>query len=269
LPRAAGTPLRLGVIGFGGVARVVAEQAAAASLGRLVLAGILTRPLVDNPTAAPMTEDFDAFLATAPDLVAECAGHRAVVEFGPAILRRGLDLIVISIGSLADPSIESALREAAQEGGGRLILTAGAIGGIDALAAARLAGLTSVKYRSRKPPLAWHGTPAEQILDLAGLKKAAVFYRGTAREAALQYPQNANVAATIALAGLGFEKTEVEMIADPAAAGNTHELDVEGVAGSFSVRLVGNPMPDNPKTSALTAYSVLRAVLNDVLPVVL
>ena len=59
------------------------------------------------------------------------------------------------------------------------------------------------------------------------------------------------------------------MIADPAAAGNTHELDVAGVAGNFCVRLVGNPMPDNPKTSALTAYSVLRAVLNDVLPVVL
>ncbi|MDB5406869.1 MAG: hypothetical protein JWL84_1781 [Rhodospirillales bacterium] len=269
MPRLPGKPLRLGVIGFGGVARVVAEQAETASGGRIVLSGILTRPLVDNPTAVPMTTDLDAFLATAPDLVAECAGHRAVVEFGPAILRRGIDLIVISIGSLADAALETALREAAVAGGARLIFSAGAIGGIDALAAAKLAGLSSVKYRSRKPPLAWHGTPAEQLLDLAKLTDATVFYRGSAREAALRYPQNANVAATIALAGLGFEKTEVEMIADPAAAGNTHELDVEGVAGSFSVRLIGNPMPDNPKTSALTAYSVLRAVLNDVLPVVL
>jgi aspartate dehydrogenase len=269
LPRLPSKPLRLGIIGFGGVARVVAAEAEAASFGRLVLSGILTRPRVDNPTAAPMTTALDAFLATAPDLVAECAGHRAVVEFGPAILRRGIDLIVISIGSLADEALETSLREAAIAGGARLIFSAGAIGGIDALAAAKLAGLTSVRYRSRKPPLAWRGTPAEQLVDLAGLREATVFYRGSAREAALQYPQNANVAATIALAGLGFERTEVEMIADPAAAGNAHELDVEGAAGSFSVRLVGHPMPDNPKTSALTAYSVLRAVLNEILPVVL
>jgi aspartate dehydrogenase len=269
LPRLPNKPLRLGVIGFGGVARVVATKAEAASGGRLVLSGILTRPLVENPTAVPMTTDLDEFLATAPDLVAECAGHAAVVEFGPEILRRGIDLIVISIGSLADQALENSLREAAVAGGSRLIFSAGAIGGIDALVAARLAGLTSVRYRSRKPPLAWRGTPAEQIVDLAGLTQATVFYRGSAREAALQYPQNANVAATISLAGLGFERTEVEMIADPAAAGNTHELDIEGLAGNFSIRLVGNPMPDNPKTSALTAYSVLRAVLNDVLPVIL
>lgn len=262
------TPRRLGLIGFGGVGRVLAAEIGSASAGRMVLAGILTRPLEPNPYPVPMTTELADLLAAKPDLVAECAGHLAVAEFGPPILRRGIDLVVISIGALADPSIEAELTEASATGG-RLILCSGAIGGIDALAAAKLAGLTSVRYRSRKPPLAWRGTPAEQAVDLGSLTEPTVFYRGSAREAARNYPLNANVAATVAFAGLGFERTEVEMMADPGAKGNIHEVDVEGAAGSFTVRLVGRPMASNPKTSTLTAYSVLHTVANAVLPIVL
>jgi aspartate dehydrogenase len=89
-----------------------------------------------------------------------------------------------------------------------------------------------------------------------------VLYRGHAGEAALLYPQNANVAATVALAGVGFEKTEVELVADPEAPGNVHEIEVEGAAGRFTISLQGRPSRTNPKTSALTALSVARALLN-------
>ena len=105
---------------------------------------------------------------------------------------------------------------------------------MDAIAAMRMGGLETVRYRSRKPPVAWRGTPAEKVVDLATLAKPAVLYRGNARQAALLYPQNANVAATVALAGLGFERTEVELVADPAAPGNVHEIEATGTAGRFA-----------------------------------
>ena len=127
----------------------------------------------------------------------------------------------------------------------------------------RLSGLKSVRYRSVKPPIAWRGTPAEQQIDLDAIKQRTVFYRGGAGEAALKYPQNANVAATLALAGVGFEATEVELVADPAAPGNVHEIEVDGEAGSFTIRLQGRPSKSNPKSSALTAFSVARALLNE------
>jgi aspartate dehydrogenase len=143
------------------------------------------------------------------------------------------------------------------------------VGGIDAIAAMRLGGLTSVRYRSRKPPLAWRGSPAERLVDLGKLTERTVLYKGTAGEAALLYPQNANVAATVALAGLGFDATDVELVADPAAPGNIHEIEAEGTAGRFAIQLQGKPSRTNPKTSALAALSVARALLNEQARIVL
>jgi aspartate dehydrogenase len=210
-----------------------------------------------------IVQSLDELLAHRPALIAEVAGQSAVAEFGEAVLRNGTDLLVISIGALADEALLERMRTAAETGGGRLLLPAGAIGGIDAVAAMRLGGLASVRYRSVKPPAAWRGSPAEGAVDLGQLTQRAILYRGTAREAALRFPQNANVAATLALAGLGFEKTEVELVADPKAIGNSHEIEAEGASGSIVVRLQGKPSPQNPKTSALTALSIARALLNE------
>ena len=88
------------------------------------------------------------------------------------------------------------------------------------------------------------------------------FYRGKAREAALLFPKNANVAATVALAGLGFDKTEVELCADPSAPGNIHEIEADGLAGSFRIEIHGKPIPENIRTSMLTAFSVARGLAN-------
>lgn len=197
-----------------------------------------------------------------PPLVVEAAGHGGLAEHGAAVLEAGSDLVVVSAGALADRALYDKLAAAAEKGKAKMLIVAGAVGGIDALAAAREGGLARVRYTSRKPPKAWKGTPAEKIADLAKLTAETVLYAGRADEAARSYPQNANVCATIALAGAGWEKTEVTLVADPAAEGNIHQIEAEGAFGRMTVEMRGKPLPDNPKTSSLAALSVLRAIRN-------
>jgi aspartate dehydrogenase len=259
---------RLGLIGAGGMAETVLTALAANLPAKLDHLSLLTRGgSVSVPGVAHETTtrtDLAAFLADDPHLVAECAGHAAVRAYGAAVLASGRDLIVISVGALADDALRADLESAAQHGGSRLILPPGAVGGIDALAAARLSGLHDVVYTGRKPPKAWHGTPAERLLDLDALTAPTTFFEGSAREAASTYPQNANVAATVALAGLGFDATRVRLIADPGIARNVHEVSVRAACADFTIRLDGHPSPANPKTSLTAGYSVARAVLNRV-----
>lgn len=205
--------------------------------------------------------ELDNLLAAQPDLVVEAAGHQAVASYGAEILKQGCDFLIASVGALADADLLQQLTKAARDGGAQLIVPAGAIGGIDALGAARLSGLVSVRYIGRKPPLAWAGTAAGSAAELAGLTEAQQIFSGSAREAARQFPKNANVAATLALAGMGMEETRVSLIADPSVSENSHEFEVESAALSFSVKLVGNPSPANPKTSRSTVFSIARAVL--------
>lgn len=271
---------RLGLIGAGGMAETVLSALADGLPARLDHLSILVLPQIGPPaflhqigpriaSTSAVHTSLSAFLADQPDVVVECAAHAAVRQFGAAILESGRDLILASIGSLADDHLRMDLERAAAQGGARLILPAGAVGGIDALVAARLSGLESVVYTGRKPPRAWLGTPAERLLDLAALTAPAAFFEGTAREAARDYPQNANVAATLALAGAGFDKTRVRLIADPTTERNTHEVVVRSGCANFTINVEGRPSPANPKTSLTAGYSVARQVLNRIAAVVI
>ncbi len=257
----------VGLIGCGGMAQDVVAALRASPANGVSIVGALARAGRGSEARARLAEvaiveTLEELIARGPTLVAEVAGQAAVAEHGEAVLRRGVDCLVISVGALADAGLFARLKTAAHAGNSRILLPAGAIGGLDAIAAMRVAGLTSVRYRSRKPPAAWRGTPAEQLADLGALTRPTVLYKGTAGEAALLYPQNANVAAAVALAGLGFDATEVELVADPSAPGNVHEIEAEGAAGRFAIQLQGKPSRTNPKTSALAAMSVARALLN-------
>lgn len=259
----------IGLIGFGGIAESVLTMLKDELEGELNLAGILVRNANGRPEPLPFVTDLDQLISRRPRVIAECASHEAVHRYGEAVLRSDTDLIVISTGALADAALHDRLRTAAQETGRKLILPSGAIGAVDALSSARLGGLERVRFRSRKPARAWKGTPAEDAVDLDQLTAPQVVYRGNARQAALLYPKNSNATATVALAGLGFEDTEVELVADPDLGSNIHEIDVEAKSGSFFITLTGKPSPNNPRTSMLTAYSVVRALLHYDRPVVI
>ncbi|HLX29078.1 MAG TPA: aspartate dehydrogenase [Casimicrobiaceae bacterium] len=208
-------------------------------------------------------------LANDFDLALECAGHDAVATYVPELLRRGIDTIIASVGALAEPGLPERLEHAALYGNAQLVLVPGAIAGIDALCAAKIRSIDTVSYTGRKPPRGWFGTPAEDRADLASIRDATVVFEGNAREAARLYPKNANVAAMIALAGIGMERTCVSLIADPNVTRNTHTVHVSGDFGQLDVTIAAETLPTNPKTSALAALSILRAVENRVGPVVM
>jgi len=252
----------IALIGHGAIAQAVLSAAPASTATRVVQ--VLVRPGKAKAVQPLLPEGCTAIESLSdllPEIgfVLECAGHDAVQTFGPDCLARGIDFGVVSVGALADAQVHDALSGAAQSGGSRAVILPGAIGGIDALAAAGSA-LEEVQYTSRKPPQSWRGSPAEAAHNLAEISKPTVLFEGPARQAALDFRKNANVVATVALAGIGFEHTKVTLIADPAAQGNTHEITASGGGYAFQFSTSGASLPQNPRTSALTSQSALRAI---------
>lgn len=266
--------MKIGLIGRGAIARYVEEKLHAQ--GHRVTAYLLRPERADEMRAAQGAEagDGPAFVSSVAELpagldrVVDCAGHQALRSYGAGILRAGFDLTTVSLGALADPALEEDLRRAAIAGGTTLSLASGAIGALDALRSARIGELQRVRYVGRKPPEGWRGSPAGDRLDLSALADTpATHFTGTAREAARAYPKNANVAAAVALAGIGFDRTEAELIADPTLTANMHEIHAEGAFGTLEFRISGKPLPGNPRSSALAAMSVVDTVLQSASPI--
>ncbi len=253
--------MRIGIIGAGAIGSYVRDRAL--ERGH-VLQAFLVRPanLRQQRAAAldgTLCVDTVADLPDDIEHMIDCAGHDALLAHGPDILRRGTDLTTVSLGALADDNVFRRLQQAASDGGATLHLASGAIGALDCLRAARIGGLHSVTYIGRKPPQSWRGSPAQDKLDLDNLTAGAeTHFDGPARVAATEYPKNANVAAAVALAGIGFDDTRVKLIADPAVTENIHEIQATGEFGSFSFEIRGHSLPDNPRSSALAAMSVVN-----------
>jgi len=249
--------MKVAIIGRGAIGQYVRSQLAQYEITEVAQ---IVRPGQEAASTPPCISDLRQ-LPEQPDLIVDCGGHAALVEHGTVALRLGIDVLTVSLGALADPHLEAALTAAAEAGNSRLYLTSGAIGGLDALRGARAGTITKVTYTGRKPPKGWIGSPAEDVLDLDGLTEATAHFTGTARAAALAYPKNANVAAAVALAGIGFDATEVALIADPAATANIHEVYAAGAFGSFHFTISGNGLPENPRSSALAAMSVVSELV--------
>jgi aspartate dehydrogenase len=255
-------PGKIAVIGWGAMAQSVWRSLTERDTGVRIRAALLRS---NGPGAMPdevrLFRSVDDLVVWKPSVVLECASHSAVRDAVPQLLARGIDVIVASIGALADQQVRSHLQAASYDGGGRMTIVSGAVGGLDVLRSARLAGLDVVSYTGRKPPSAWMGTPAEGLLDLTRLSTPQSFFHGSATEAAANYPKNANVTAAVALAGVGFERTRVTLIADPTVPGNVHEVAASGAFGQFQITLENKPLPTNQKTSWLAALSIEESLL--------
>lgn len=256
---------RVALIGFGAIGRLVFTRLARGELSAQAAAIIVRPGRVDTirsqvPETVHVCSSVPEALGASPSLFVECAGHAGLRDHGPAVLGAGADLLVASVGALSDAGLEAELGGTARASGAAILIPSGALGGLDALGSARYAGIDDVEYVSTKPVQAWRGTAAEQLIDLGKVERPTAFYSGTAREAARRFPQNANVAAAVALAGIGFDRTRVSLTADPGASANRHFIRARGAFGSIEVVVEGRTLPDNPKTSVLAPMSLLRAI---------
>lgn len=230
---------RFGIVGCGRIGRRLAERA---------------RHVPGWAPAAFLARggDFDAFLADRPEIVFECASREALAEWGPRLLRAGVDLVPLSLTAFCDRDVERALRDAAEAGPGRIEIPPGAVGALDALASAREDELRSVVYRQIKSPAMWKTTPAGDV------GAPGVFLAGTAREIARRFPHNLNTAVGVALSGLGLDATRVELIADPDTQATRHEIDVDAGPGAFSIRVDGRAVGPGGDPVDYSTFGLLR-----------
>ncbi|NEY89955.1 aspartate dehydrogenase [Tabrizicola oligotrophica] len=259
--------MRLVLVGWGAISAEVARLLAARK-APVKLVGVGQRTPVQNlPYPAIATpSDLAAFH---PDLVVEAAGRSAVLPWGEAALQAGADFAPASTSAFAEDAPLDRLLTLARSRGRQVLIPSGALGGLDALSAAARQPLACVIHEITKPALAWRGTEAEALCDLSTLTHPHIFFEGPAREAARRFPQNANVALITALAGVGPDATTLRLVADPAATGNRHRLLATGDFGRMEVTLDNAPLPGNPKSSALTALSLVRLIENRASPLVI
>jgi aspartate dehydrogenase len=259
---------RVALIGYGAIGHSIATKMLLDNSGPARLVAIqmreyqLARGRLELPPEVLATSHIEETLAAAPDIVIEAAGHEAVAQWGPAVLKHGCELFVLSTGALAADELRETLLADARSGGGYLSIPCGALAGFDGLLSLREAGLKQVSYSSTKPPAAWRGTEAEAVCDLESLRDSRVIFQGSAREAASRFPRNANLAVAVALAGVGLDSTEVELIADPRARGNSGRLVARTNNAVLEVELSGVAFESNPKTSEITGLSVVAALAN-------
>lgn len=247
-------------IGYGAMAQAVIEKLPASIQLHAVV--VLPSAIADTekqvPAGTRVYKDISE-IEEKPDLVVEMAGPAGLKAHGFNVLERGWPLAVISVGALTDDDLAESLRSTAEKNQTKIHLLAGAIAGVDGISAAKTLGLDQVLYQGRKHPKSWKGSYAEEVVNLDELTEATVFFKGSARDAARLFPANANVAATIGLAGIGMDNTKVELIADPEMQRNKHTIYAKGGFGEMRIEMQGVALANNPKTSTLAALSVVRA----------
>jgi aspartate dehydrogenase len=194
-------------------------------------------------------------------LVIECASQKAVEQYVPVVLEHGVDVLILSIGALADDEFRERIFGIAENKGARIYIPSGAIAGVDAISAVKGAGIYEITLETRKPPSAFEDSVlAEKGLSKDSIVEPVVLFEGFAREAVKKFPKNINVAATLSLAGMGFDKTRVRIIVDPKISTNIHHIFVKGDFGEMVLETRNKPFPHNPKTSYLAALSAISAV---------
>jgi aspartate dehydrogenase len=260
---------RVGLIGAGAIGRDVVALIRR-NLARSVEVPIVLARRKRPDEQPPVTDDIDTFLRHELDAVIEGAGHEALLAHGEKVLDAGADLVITSTGAFAaDAALFERLARAAQRNGRKVLVASAGIGAVDILAGTAEGGLDRVTITVRKDPSAWYGTPAERKVDLGALAAPTVIFDGSPREGAALYPKNVNISATVALAGIGLDKTRLVIVADPTITTHIVEVEAEGAFGRFSFREDVAVSETNPKTGKLVAMAVVKTIRNLASPVVI
>lgn len=195
----------------------------------------------------------------AADIVVEAAPAALLEQIAVPAIEAGCILVVISAGALL-PRMQ--LIDRARETGARIIVPTGGLVGFDAVRAAAEGSVASVSIETRKPPAGLSGAPylAENAIDLTGLAQPMRVFQGNAYDAAQGFPANVNVAAALALAGIGPERTRCEIWADPTVTRNTHTIRVESDTARLTLTIENVPSAENPRTGRIVAPSVLACL---------
>ena len=260
--------MRVSIIGGGTIARLILEHIRRGELPGIEVVALAGRSA--SPRAQALAREYDVafvdslgrLLDTKPQLVVEAASHEAVREYCVPLLERGVGVIVLSGGALCDDDLRQRLERAAEKTRAMLYVPSGGIAGLDALKAACIAGVDEVRITVMKPPAAWKNIQYVEELgvDLDSMTKATTLYDGPARRGVPLFPANVNIAAVLSMAGVGFDRTQLKVVADPALRYNTHIIEVRGNSGNITVKLENVPAPENPKTAWLACYSALAAL---------
>lgn len=257
------SPLRVAIAGFGSIGRLVGQrldaglpglQLVAVSAARLGHARERLTEFRRPVPAVPL-----ARIADDADVVVECTPPEMFVEaVSPAIERR-CTIITVSAASLLEHEEVVARAEAA---GSRIILVSGSVLGLDALRAAAVGTIHSVRMITRKPPLSLARSPwlARQGLDAARITTPTKIFDGSAREAARNLPDKFNLAATVALAGIGADRTRIEIWLDPGVERNVHRIAVDADSTRFEMEIQNVPNPGHEGTGPFVAYSIVAAL---------
>ncbi|MBU8908232.1 aspartate dehydrogenase [Desertibacillus haloalkaliphilus] len=266
--------LKIGMIGFGTIGQQLLDLIEDKKLVNTKVESILVRNIekVHNQLGnnrINVTDDPEYFFSQDLDFIVEAAGHEAVRQYGKTALVHGSNLILVSVGSLADDSFLNEIKEAAEKVQKQIIIPSAAIGGLDRVASGSIGDIDQVKQITRKQPKAWYGTKVEKEFDLESIKEPTCIFKGKARESAEIFPENVNVSAALSLAGIGFDRTEVEVYIDPSIDRNTHEVFISGHFGQTKIEIQNTPSPDNPKTGYIVAMSIAKVLNSYTNPVVL
>jgi aspartate dehydrogenase len=202
------------------------------------------------------------------DLVIEAASQEAAKRFTPMCLERGRDVMVMSVGVFHDDAFRNNCFDLARRNKARLYIPSGAVCGTDGLRSAQ-GRIDEVHLITTKGPNGFHDVPylVEKGVDVTKLTQPTVLFEGPAREAVRLFPKNVNVAATVSLMGLGFDRTRVTIVCDPRSTVNSHQLMAKGAFGELKAEIQNVPSPENPATSylaALSAVSALKSIATNV-----
>lgn len=251
--------MRVALIGFDGIGSGVGEVLRSGALPRVTLLGAIVRTAGSAARAGVRELSLDEALEEA-DLFVECAGGGAVRQYGPAIVGAGKDLLVVSVGALADPELREQL---VSSGPGRLFITNGAIGGLDLLAGVAInGGLETVSLVTRKLPetLVQPWMSDGDAAELRNTEEAVTVFKGSVTDAIKLVPHTLNVAVALAHTTNLWEAAVVHLIADPAASSINHEITASGAVGSYEFSITNEPQWETSTTSGVVAGSVLSGI---------